>query len=649
MKPSKWLSKCVFLLAPALAGVSSTWRQTHAGGPTLSTIDLCSVLGPTCINLAQSLVGPNIVISNVQCRAACRAAGLFQGGAGVLGFESGVVLGTGSIAEVAGPNDGPHQTTGNAFPGDPRLDPLASGCGVDCLTRDATILEFDFQFAPGCQAQDTISFQYVFASDEYHEYLNDPLVGTYNDVFAFFLNGVNIARLPGTISTPVSIGTVNCGWGDTSPCGHCPFTYRDCPPYGGSNCVLLRNNQFDPPVIGTCNSVGPGIDTEMDALTIVLTASGPVDTAPGAINHIVLGIADVRDQQVDSNVFLKSASIVCQRPTGACCDSAGGTCTENVLEEDCAGQWYAGIDCAHVHPPCKAPRMLVLLDRTGSMNAIRVKTGNTRCFDALQRAKDDVTEFFTNHSNGRVAVWTFNGAEPTPRTNGFVDQAAALPALNDPSAAVCQSLTPLAESMCEAADALTAQLADPSVGDLFLAVSSDGQENHSDGECAGPHSTAGTTNCGQYDALSWQKKVCDKLIGAAVVMARYWGSLQFTESSGMDQETGQLQGGAVSDYVFFQSLAEASGGRFDLMDDAAAPPTGACCDDVDRCRGGLTSDACAAIGGAYLGDGTDCSTVLCSPRPVVIPTLSEWGVIAMTLLLLVSGTVILARQHTLPM
>ena len=58
------------------------------------------------------------------------------------------------------------------------------------------------------------SFNYVFASEEYLEY-----VGSINDAFGFFLSGpnpaggnyvnVNLAIVPGTANTPVTIDNVN--------------------------------------------------------------------------------------------------------------------------------------------------------------------------------------------------------------------------------------------------------------------------------------------------------------------------------------------------------------------------------------------------------------------------------------------------------
>lgn len=51
-------------------------------------------------------------------------------------------------------------------------------------TNDATILSFDFQ-----SNGDAAYFNYIFGSDEYNEYVGS----TFNDVFGFFFNGVNVA------------------------------------------------------------------------------------------------------------------------------------------------------------------------------------------------------------------------------------------------------------------------------------------------------------------------------------------------------------------------------------------------------------------------------------------------------------------------
>src|SRR5262249_36262721 len=134
-------------------------------------------------------------------------------------------------------------------------------------TLDATVLEFDF-----VPSFSTLTFRYVFSSEEYNEYANSD----YNDTFAFFVNGVNRALIPDT-NTPVSINTINGG-----------------EPFGtdSQNPQFFRNNEID-------TDGGPTIDTEMDGLTIVLTVTAPVN--PNVTNHIKLAIADGQDDDFDSN------------------------------------------------------------------------------------------------------------------------------------------------------------------------------------------------------------------------------------------------------------------------------------------------------------------------------------------------------------
>jgi hypothetical protein len=226
-----------------------------------------SKLTPTA--LAQALVGQGVTVSNVTYTGANRAAGTFSTTSNIIGFTSGIVLSTGSVRNVAGPNCSDNIDGENGQPGDADLTTLANvgnNTGTPITTNDAAILEFDF-----IPTSSTLNFQYVFSSDEYNEY-----VGQFNDVFGFFLNGNNIAFIPGT-TTPVSINNVNLD----------------------SNAGDYINNDFFPP------DVAP-VDTEMDGLTVVFPAQATV--TPNQTNHIKLAIADANDYALDSNVFIKSGS-----------------------------------------------------------------------------------------------------------------------------------------------------------------------------------------------------------------------------------------------------------------------------------------------------------------------------------------------------
>jgi hypothetical protein len=242
--------------------------------------------GQTPASIVQALVGPGVTITNIQFSGDPVAAGTFNGGTGVIGFAQGVVLSSGNVASVAGPGNLSGSTsTDNLRPGDVDLDALVSGA-----TQDATVLEFDFE----CPTTSVFSFQYVFTSEEYDEWVNSQ----YNDVFAFFLNGQNIALIPGT-NTPVAINNVNCGN---------PYN-----PAGGQNCALYTTNDCDSQGIGYPCS---GIATEMDGLTTVFSATGMLHAGP---NHIKLAIADRGDGVYDSNVFIRGESFVCA-PAGPAFD-----------------------------------------------------------------------------------------------------------------------------------------------------------------------------------------------------------------------------------------------------------------------------------------------------------------------------------------
>jgi hypothetical protein len=236
----------------------------------LVTQYLSTELTPT--DLVNQLLGGGLSVSNVSFVGANCAAGSFSGGDTIIGFESGIILSSGDILGVVGPNTVEDWYVVNALPGDADLDKLIPGYH----TEDATVLEFDF--VPNTSV---LSFDYVFGSEEYNEYVND----VYNDVFGFFVNGVNMALIPGT-TMPVSINNVNNG--NQSSYGT-----------NASNPEYYRNNDL--------KNGGGSIDTQLDGLTVVLSLKANVNA--GVTNHIKLAIADAGDPQYDSDVFIRAHSL----------------------------------------------------------------------------------------------------------------------------------------------------------------------------------------------------------------------------------------------------------------------------------------------------------------------------------------------------
>lgn len=229
--------------------------------------------------LAASLVGSGVTISNVTLNCPDGAWGSFDGTNSNLGMNAGILLACGEITNAVGPNVSTGITTDFQENGDPDLEALAGQ-----TTHDACILEFDVK-ATG----DTLRFKYVFASDEYTEY-----VGSINDIFAFFISGPgitgtqNIALLPGS-SNPVSISTVNCLNGS-------PYYICNDP------------NNFQCPSSYNCPDLASETTIEYDGLTVVLTAVAVVQ--PCETYHLKLAIADASDGILDSGVFFEAGSLV---------------------------------------------------------------------------------------------------------------------------------------------------------------------------------------------------------------------------------------------------------------------------------------------------------------------------------------------------
>lgn len=228
------------------------------------------------------LVGSGITYSNVTYSCSNNAIGYFSTGATAtnLGFPNGIILSTGRVngTPAIGSAASNFVSSATNCGGDAQLQSLIPSYSV----TEATVLQFDF-----IPISDTIKFEYVFGSEEYHEWVNT----SYNDVFGFFLTGPNpaggnytnknIALIPGS-SVPVAINTVNNG-NTSNACSSGPC----------ENCTFFVDN---------CNQSG----VVFDAFTGVLTAWAVV--TPCQTYHIKLAIGDAGDRIYDSGVFFKEHS-----------------------------------------------------------------------------------------------------------------------------------------------------------------------------------------------------------------------------------------------------------------------------------------------------------------------------------------------------
>ena len=270
----RWVILSIFVLLLFNSSGDFISGSVQAQSGNLVVEDLTGTL--TKEDLVNHLVGTGITVSNVEFTGVDVAAGKFSGGTGIIGFEEGIVLSTGAATDVVGPND-TSSGTPNGQPGDDDLGILSGLASTDPDfpdNNDAAVLEFDF-----VPEGDSLSFRYVFASEEYNESVNTS-VG--NDLIGFFVNGQNCATVNGDL---VSVHTINNG----NPLGT-----------DTSNPDLYIDNS------------GPTLNTQMDGLTVVLTCDASVTL--GSTNHIKLAIADANDQSRDSNVFLESGSFISSPP-----------------------------------------------------------------------------------------------------------------------------------------------------------------------------------------------------------------------------------------------------------------------------------------------------------------------------------------------
>jgi gliding motility-associated-like protein len=236
-------------------------------------------------------------VNNFSLSGRSTSSGTFSSGLSSIGIDEGVILGTGDVSLGVGPNNRTDEGSDDGInSNDPDLQQMVSELfqGSNQPIFDATILEFEFT-----PTVDSVTFEYVFASEEYCDFVNSE----FNDVFGFFIsgpgingafsnNGENIAVVPGT-NDYVSINTLNINT-------NAPF-YVDNVPIGqpqsqaGGGC--------------TTEPITPSPTTdfiEYDGFSVPLQAVANV--VPCETYTIKLAIADVNDGLFDSGVMLKAGS-----------------------------------------------------------------------------------------------------------------------------------------------------------------------------------------------------------------------------------------------------------------------------------------------------------------------------------------------------
>jgi len=226
------------------------------------------------------LLGPGVTASGFVFNGDPNQIGTFTCTTCSVNLPGGLIMGSGDISAAVGPNNNGGLTLGGGYfgIGDPDLNMLIA----PDPTNDRASLEFDF-VASG----DSIKFNYVFASEEYLEWVGSG----FQDAFGFFLSGpgiagpysggaVNLAKVPGSLMTPITINTINN--------------------VVNSAYYVDNGDGFTPPM-----SIDP-FYIQYDGRTVTLTARAAVQC--GQTYHIKLAIADGTDTALDCAVFLEAGS-----------------------------------------------------------------------------------------------------------------------------------------------------------------------------------------------------------------------------------------------------------------------------------------------------------------------------------------------------
>ncbi|MGK7395887.1 MAG: choice-of-anchor L domain-containing protein [Candidatus Cyclobacteriaceae bacterium M3_2C_046] len=236
------------------------------------------------------LLGKGILAGNIKYTGPDHAFGFFQDSSAQVNIKKGLLLTSGNVFYVKGPNNSDFKGWASGSAGDADLDQLTPG-----RTFDAAVLEFDF-----VTASEHLEFRYIFGSEEYLEYVGSQ----YNDVFAFFISGPgidkqNIAQIPGK-NIPIAINNVNHKKHKKFFNDNSYFNQVDRYIWDFRKKKVIENKNYHriPPEIA--------FYTQYDGFTKVLTASCQV--IPNQVYHIKIAIADVADAILDSGVFLEAGS-----------------------------------------------------------------------------------------------------------------------------------------------------------------------------------------------------------------------------------------------------------------------------------------------------------------------------------------------------
>ena len=222
--------------------------------------------GTSARDLAETIFGDGVSVINASYSGDIDSAGIYSGGdsvaSGVTPGDSGIILSTGNAEDFTNSRGQANQRADTSTNTSGSNNVGLYNSTANARTYDAATLNVDF-----IPDTDKLTMQFVFSSEEYPEFENS----IYQDFVGVWVNGAMV---------PMDVGN-----GDVDP--------------GNVNTVnninMYVNNQND-----TYN-------TEMDGFTITLTLT--MNVVPDSLNSIRIAIADVSDNQYDSNLLIAANSI----------------------------------------------------------------------------------------------------------------------------------------------------------------------------------------------------------------------------------------------------------------------------------------------------------------------------------------------------
>lgn len=219
-------------------------------------------------NISNVTVSPNQLVTNND-----RFWGYFNKSTSTFTFEEGIILTTGFARKAGNAAEGGILSDDNGGGSDPDL---VAAIGVTTQIYNSGVLEFDF-----VPTSSQMKFRYIFASEEYEGNFPCPPF-QYDDAFALLLK----PNTPGSTYTNLAV----------LPGGAGPVSVPNILP-GSFACGPINAQYF--------GSLAPNA-TNYNGTTVPLTAEATV--IPGQSYHIKMIIADARDSNYGSAVFLEAGS-----------------------------------------------------------------------------------------------------------------------------------------------------------------------------------------------------------------------------------------------------------------------------------------------------------------------------------------------------